>query len=32
MGLNPCDQKLIDDQMIELDGTKNKSKVGAMEF
>ena len=29
MGLNPCDQKLIDDQMIELDGTKNKSKVGA---
>ncbi|WP_258103833.1 phosphopyruvate hydratase [Marinoscillum sp. MHG1-6] len=29
VGYNVFDQKLIDDVMIELDGTKNKSKLGA---
>lgn len=28
-GMNPCDQKKIDDLMIKLDGTENKSKLGA---
>ncbi len=29
IGLNPCDQKTIDDRMVELDGTKNKAALGA---
>lgn len=29
IGLNPRDQKKIDQLMIDLDGTKNKSKLGA---
>ncbi|MBI5765988.1 phosphopyruvate hydratase [Candidatus Falkowbacteria bacterium] len=29
IGLNPKDQKKIDQLMIDLDGTKNKSKLGA---
>lgn len=27
--MNPCEQKLIDEKMLELDGTVNKSKLGA---
>ena len=29
VGKDPTDQKAIDDLMIELDGTKNKGKLGA---
>jgi len=29
IGKDPADQKMIDDLMIELDGTKNKGKLGA---
>lgn len=29
VGENPCDQQLIDTKLMELDGTKNKSKLGA---
>jgi enolase 1/2/3 len=29
LGMNPADQKKIDSKMIELDGTENKSKLGA---
>jgi enolase len=29
IGKDPTDQKLIDDLMIQLDGTKNKGKLGA---
>jgi len=29
IGLNPTEQKAIDDKMIELDGTENKGKLGA---
>ena len=28
-GLNPADQKAIDEKMIQLDGTDNKGKLGA---
>lgn len=28
-GLNPLNQKEIDDKMIEIDGTDNKGKLGA---
>ena len=28
-GLDPCDQANIDDRLIELDGTENKSRLGA---
>ncbi len=28
-GMNPCDQKKIDSLMIKIDGTENKSKLGA---
>jgi len=28
-GMDPCDQKAVDRAMIELDGTPNKSKLGA---
>ncbi len=28
-GMNPLDQKAIDDKMKELDGTPNKGKLGA---
>ena len=29
LGKDPTDQKMIDDLMIQLDGTKNKGKLGA---
>lgn len=29
LGMDPADQRGVDDKMIELDGTKNKSKLGA---
>ncbi len=29
LGLNACNQRLIDQTMIDLDGTKNKSRLGA---
>ena len=29
IGLNPAEQKILDQKMIDMDGTKNKSKFGA---
>ena len=32
VGLDPADQKAVDDKMIELDGTPNKSNMGVSHF
>lgn len=29
IGMDPADQRAVDDKMIEIDGTKNKSNMGA---
>ena len=29
IGMDPADQRAVDNKMIEIDGTKNKSKMGA---
>lgn len=29
IGMDPADQQAVDDKMIEIDGTKNKSNMGA---
>lgn len=29
LGMDPADQRAVDDKMIEIDGTKNKSNMGA---
>ena len=29
IGMDPADQRAIDDKMIDIDGTPNKNKMGA---
>ena len=29
IGMDPADQRAVDNKMIEIDGTKNKSNMGA---